>query len=48
MQDILIDLDPIDNCYFIIIDNKLNVITLETLYIDVDNMDYPYYNKKYL
>ena len=38
MRDILIDLVPIDNCCFIIIDNKLNVITLETLetlYIDI-------------
>lgn len=40
MQDILIDLVPIDNCYFIIIDNKLNVITLEPLYIDVNKYGY--------
>ena len=46
MRDILIDLEPIDDCCFIIIDNKLNVITLQPLYIDVNNMEYPYYKKK--
>ena len=30
----------------IIIDNKLNVITLQELYIDVDSMNIPYYKKK--
>lgn len=40
MQDILIDLDPIDNCYFIIIDNKLNVITLKLLYINIITKKY--------
>lgn len=40
MRDVSIDLELIDNCYFIIIDNKLNVITLETLYINVDKYGY--------
>ena len=39
------DLEPIDDCCFIIIDNKLNVITLQEIYIDVDSMDIPYYKK---
>ena len=46
MRDLLMDLELIDSCCFIIIDNKLNVITLQPLYIDVDSMDIPYYQKK--
>ena len=46
MRDLLMDLQVIDDCCFIIIDNKLNVITLQPLYIDVDSMDIPYYKKK--
>lgn len=40
MRDILIDLVPIDNCYFIIIDNKLNVINLKLLYINIIRKKY--------
>jgi hypothetical protein len=41
MRDVSIDLDPIDDCYFITIDNKLNIITLQEII-------YRYYKKKYL
>jgi len=40
MRDVSIDLDPIDDCYFIIIDNKLNVITLKLLYINIIRKKY--------
>lgn len=46
MRDILIDLNIIDECCFVIIYNKLKVISLQSLYIGVDSMDIPYYKKK--